>query len=300
VLLADANPQTRAEFERFFAGLGWHCEVAANEKAVLDSVAAGRFDIVVTDVEMPQFGIGLLSEILKLRPAQPIVAVASTATTAEAIRCFRLGAADMVPRPIDFGWLNRSLSQLLQGARDEDRQKLFYRAVTNERSSFQTTSRELAGMLPISLPIIQRLGDAGVLDANTVLRLRLAVLEAVVNALEHGNLELESKWKDETLPSGDDRFSATRRERLVDPRYADRRVGIVTEYTNNKLIITIADQGAGFLNNLSIGRSADEDAEACYGRGLALISGVVDEVHFDNNGSKVTLVKIIGGEKNGA
>jgi anti-sigma regulatory factor (Ser/Thr protein kinase) len=249
---------------------------------------------------MPQFGIGLLSEILKLRPAQPIVAVASAVTTAEAIRCFRLGAADMLPRPIDFSWLGRSISQLLQGARDEDRQKLFYRAVSYERSSLQPTSRELAAMLPLSLPIIQRLGDARVLDANTVLRLRLAVLEAVVNALEHGNLELESRWKDEIMPSGDDRFSATRRDRLNDSRYAERTVAIDTEYDGKKLIVSITDQGSGFLNNLSIGTSSHGDAEACYGRGLALISGVVDEVHFDRNGSKVTLVKIIGGEKDGA
>ena len=188
------------------------------------------------------------------------------------------------------GWLERCVEQAVCAKRQEDREKLTYKFVCSERTEMRFSCRELGEAQAISLPIVGRLIATRKLAEKDALRLRLAVQEALLNAVEHGNLELESRWKEEAMPDGTDKFTHVRRQRMADPQFADRIVSIVSMFDGESIEIVITDQGEGFMHaDRPMNRIGDN--VSCFGRGLTLICNAVDEVKYGAGGSQVTLIK---------
>jgi serine/threonine-protein kinase RsbW len=105
--------------------------------------------------------------------------------------------------------------------------------------------------------------DAG-LDEDQRFHVAMAVREAAVNAILHGN--------------------------EYDP---NRRIHVSLENTGKDLIITIADEGRGFDPDNLPDPLAEENLLHGTGRGIFLIRSLMDEVHFRhlNPGTELTLVK---------
>jgi serine/threonine-protein kinase RsbW len=95
--------------------------------------------------------------------------------------------------------------------------------------------------------------------------IKLAVEEAVVNAVKHGN--------------------------QMDP---DKRVRIGYTITAARFDIRIADEGPGFNPADVPDPTTDEGVERPCGRGLLLINGFMDEVRYHGRGNVVTMTKIRG------
>jgi anti-sigma regulatory factor (Ser/Thr protein kinase) len=141
------------------------------------------------------------------------------------------------------------------------------------------------------LELLQELYDAGKLDRTGLLRLELAVQEAVTNSLEHGNLGLKSEWKEEFDRDGSDRFTKEKYERLRDPFYALRRVKITVQVSEESLDITIQDEGEGF----QLSNTAQSLGLESYGRGLVMIRSNMDEVSFEDSGRIIKMKKNLVG-----
>jgi anti-sigma regulatory factor (Ser/Thr protein kinase) len=150
--------------------------------------------------------------------------------------------------------------------------------------------KELGEVQAISLPIVSRLIACSRLAENDALKLKLALQEAVLNAVEHGNLELESSWKEEVMSDGSDKFSHIRRHRMADPSYADRLVVVTSTFDGETIKIIVKDEGKGFLHAQKPAVAVGDNL-SCFGRGLTLISNAVDEVRYEDGGSQVTLIK---------
>lgn len=299
ILLVDGNEQSRQTFGSFFKGHGWRYDVVPDRKALAGALERGSYDIIIADVEMagPET-VKILKEIHEKRPSQAIIAVSPTSTYEDALKLFRSGATDLLARPVDFSWLARVIQQIAFARRSDARDKASYRHVTREEMELCFSSVDLAESDSVSLPLVNRLVEDGLLSTNEALKLRIAVQEAVLNGLEHGNLELDSQWKEDIAADGADKFSTVRKKRLADPVYANRRVTVKLLYTECRLEVVVRDQGAGFLNGRGVPEGGKIDSLSCSGRGLALMSSAVDEVRFGNNGSEVTMIKWLDAMKN--
>ena len=135
--------------------------------------------------------------------------------------------------------------------------------------------------------LVDRAIDAGAVPRKSAYRVKLALHEALTNAVVHGNLELQSSLKEE----GDDTFFRAMEERLADPRLAGRMVTVEADSDGNTYRWSITDQGPGFdLNSVDSILKPDpsEEVRPC-GRGLALIQACVDEMHFEMGGCRVIL-----------
>jgi len=165
--------------------------------------------------------------------------------------------------------------------------------VSSETTELRFTCLELAEIGGVCLPIFDRLKECGALSEAVALRLKVALQEAVMNGFEHGNLELCSEWKEEFDADGEDRFSAIRRERLNDPRYAQRALYIQSRFDGSSLEIVVRDEGQGFPGGegeFTGGLTPLGDVSVS-GRGFALMSSAVDLMRFGCNGSEITLIK---------
>lgn len=96
---------------------------------------------------------------------------------------------------------------------------------------------------------------------------KLAVEEAAVNAIKHGN--------------------------QMDP---DKRVFIGYTITTARFAIRIEDEGAGFNPADVPDPLSDEGQERPCGRGLLLINGFMDEVRYHGRGNVVTMSKVRSSE----
>ena len=110
------------------------------------------------------------------------------------------------------------------------------------------------------------------IDEDEVFRVAMAVREAAVNAVLHGN--------------------------SYDP---DKRITASFENTGDALVIRIADQGKGLDPDTLPDPLAPENLLRGSGRGIFLIRSFMDEVHFKllHPGTELTLIKHLGTAQQG-
>jgi serine/threonine-protein kinase RsbW len=110
----------------------------------------------------------------------------------------------------------------------------------------------------------ERLATEAGFDEDETFHIAMAVREATVNAVLHGN-EYDSS----------------------------RPINVVFENSGTDFIFTIADQGQGFDPDRLPDPSAPENLLRGTGRGIFLIRSLMDEVHFRQlyPGTELTLVK---------
>jgi anti-sigma regulatory factor (Ser/Thr protein kinase) len=133
----------------------------------------------------------------------------------------------------------------------------------------------------------RQLQHKGLFNDNVLLRVSMALREALVNAIEHGNLEVSSSLRE----ADDDSYvQELRRRREINP-YRDRRVKLFARETRDDVTYVIRDEGPGF-DVASLPDPTDpENLEKASGRGLLLIRAFMDEVLHNPTGNEITLIK---------
>jgi hypothetical protein len=111
------------------------------------------------------------------------------------------------------------------------------------------------------------------------------LLELLINAIEHGNLEVTGDEKRALLMDG--RWHDELLARLDDPRYASRAVRVTFERRTSELFITIEDDGAGF-DFAEVLRGGLDENFSRHGRGIALARLMsFDDLQWEGRGNRV-------------
>ncbi len=113
----------------------------------------------------------------------------------------------------------------------------------------------------------------------------MAVEEALVNAVFHGNLEIDSRLKED----GSSRFWEVAQQRQARRPWKDRVVRIHKLVCSLGLWITITDEGPGFDARRALSNTPDPLAMLSSGRGLVMMRAFADELFFNDRGNSVTL-----------
>ncbi len=136
--------------------------------------------------------------------------------------------------------------------------------------------------------LLKGLSDS--LEESTRYGLRLGIHEMVLNAIEHGNLEITAQEKEQAIEQAS--YDRLLEERQADPRYAARRVTVhVTRDDIQGLYeCSIKDEGRGFDWKQWLGTrtSPDHFQGGCW-RGIALAQHAAETVTYNEIGNEVTL-----------
>lgn len=292
ILVADNDARSRQDLCAFFARKGWDCNIVTNAEAFDKELCAeAEYDLVIADPAMPGLDLqSLVRDIFKKKPSQALVVVGASPKNQAEMQYIHNGITDFLTKPVDFSLIERCIEQAVRLRDQEERERMTFRFIKSERTEMKFTCRELADVQALALPILSRLVESSRLSSYEGLKMRLAIQEAILNAVEHGNLELESKWKEEFEEDGRDKFSKVRRERLSDPMYSERLVELSSWFDGECLEITVKDEGGGFLGSTTFAPDVSKNL-SCFGRGMTLINDAVDELRYADGGSEVTLVK---------
>jgi anti-sigma regulatory factor (Ser/Thr protein kinase) len=145
-------------------------------------------------------------------------------------------------------------------------------------STLATVKHDLVGVLIDAL--IQHLPRA----EGMAVDLRLALQEAVSNAVMHGNLCLDGRLR--ASREGLAAFTRSMQRRLADPRYARRPVTIAADWNQTHLVIRVEDRGRGFTPPAV---SLPVAAKACSGRGIGQIRALCQRVSFTHQGRRISM-----------
>ena len=128
------------------------------------------------------------------------------------------------------------------------------------------------------------------LEEQEINKLQLAIMEMINNAIEHGNLEIDSETKERLMDEDIDYFDFLE-ERCQELPYSERRIHITAQLYPQEARFIIKDEGKGFVASETI-TEPEDILEQASGRGILLVQSLgVDEAIYNDKGNQVTLIK---------
>jgi EAL domain-containing protein (putative c-di-GMP-specific phosphodiesterase class I) len=102
VLLVEDEAALRRAFARMLEGAGFSVAQAGDGRQALAALAAGAFEVVLTDISMPGMdGIQLLRAVREKDLDVPVILITGNPTTASAIEAVQHGALQYLVKPVD-------------------------------------------------------------------------------------------------------------------------------------------------------------------------------------------------------
>jgi CheY-like chemotaxis protein/anti-sigma regulatory factor (Ser/Thr protein kinase) len=287
VLVVEDSPTQAAEIRFLLEDAGLDVDLACDGYEALGALQEGLPDLVVTDLQMPRLdGLGLVQAVRGKYPTVPVVLITAHGSEEIAANALRCGAASYVPKRDLTRDLAQVVHQVLAISAPDPGWKGIIDSLDETRSRFTLPNDE-----SLVAPLIRRLEgvvfELGLCDRTELIRLAVALREAIVNAIDHGNLELDSE-----LRQDDERvYRRLGEERREQSPYRERKVRIDFGVTRTEATFTIRDEGPGF--DPSTLPDPTDPANLCRigGRGVMLIRTLMDEVRFNATGNEITLVK---------
>lgn len=139
--------------------------------------------------------------------------------------------------------------------------------------------------LEVARAFCDAVGARTAMDDKMRQMMELALHEAMVNAMVHGNLEIVSQSKD----SLDDfvLFCQTIETRLADRHFGGRRVGVAADWSGETIDVTVTDNGPGYDHAAVLERPIDLNKKS--GRGLFLIKDICRSVAIKDHGRRLVM-----------
>ncbi|MCY1490906.1 Sensor histidine kinase RcsC [compost metagenome] len=116
VLVAEDNPINQLLLKEQLEELGCTATIAANGQEALQHWAPGAFDVLLTDVNMPQMNGYELVRALRQRDARiPVIGVTANAMREEGERCMAVGMNAWLVKPMSLRTLHNGLRRVCDG-----------------------------------------------------------------------------------------------------------------------------------------------------------------------------------------
>ena len=291
LLVIDPCPDTQARIAEQLQGRGFSVVAASDPTTALTTIDIAAPDIVITDLFLPEAaGLTLLKELRARHELCPVIVMAREAPELMIVQALRIGATDYLHKPVT----EEELAYALQRARN-----LLPGDIADIPGLSQSEYRLTVDSDPAHIPeVISWLIKTTALNLPPIRRLHLrgALQELLFNAVEHGNLEIDYREKQEALTES--RYEELLARRLAQARLRDRRVIIHVLYDKkaNNLMYRITDEGKGFKWRNLLTRSDEVcESEDVNGRGICLARSFFPSLAYNERGNEVTITVSLAG-----
>jgi DNA-binding NarL/FixJ family response regulator/anti-sigma regulatory factor (Ser/Thr protein kinase) len=266
---------------------GCHVREVANAEDGLRAAQQEPPHLLLTDYGVaPLFGVCLVKKLHCSNPQLPVVVITASGCKQSAIEALQAGAASYVSKSTSRHELISVLTNVLALTQVERHPLRVIGCLANMDLRFEI-GNDSSLVQPLVLYLQDQTRAMRVFDENELRQLGVALYETLTNAINHGNLELDSKLRQED----ESVFHDLARSRQAKWPYCIRKVHVLASYTRQQVTFVIRDEGRGF-NHVQVSDPTQvENLDRIGGRGLLLIRTFMDEVHHNECGNEITLVK---------
>ena len=118
VMVVDDEPGIRTALRANFLRHGWRVETASNVREAIRNVEDREFNLVVTDMRMPDgTGMEVMRAARKASPETAVILLTAYGSVPDAVTAMRDGALDYLTKPIPFDRLQAMAAQLMSCAK---------------------------------------------------------------------------------------------------------------------------------------------------------------------------------------
>jgi len=297
LLLVDDNPGDLklAQEHMRDANLEVLVTTAPDGAAALDLLRRARVagaelpDVVLTDLHMPRMdGLQLVEALHSEFASLPVILMTAFGSEEIAYQSLLKGASSYVPKKDMKDGLVPTLQQIGELARAQ-RQDEQAQACCVACESTYVLDNDITLVPPLARQLGSTYQKMMQADENEQFHMVVALHEALSNAMYHGNLEVSTALRRESLD--DDAFHRVADEHRRQSPWRDRRVHLTAKITNDEATFVVRDEGPGF-NFQSLPDPRDRsNLEEIGGRGLFLIRLFMTEVRHGARGREITMIK---------
>jgi len=287
ILVAEDSATQAVQIRMLLETAGHVVDVATNGRAAIGSLSRDLPDVIVTDLNMPEMdGLQLVEHVRSHHSEVPVVLMTADGSEEAAVQALQKGAASYLPKREISQSLVSTVAEILDVIESRRRHAQVMEALVSAESTFRFgNDHRLAGRVIAQLE--EQLRTMNYSDATGLLRITMALKEAVTNAIDHGNLELNSDMRDDDATG----YSELGTLRAGQDPWKNRHVIITSRVTPEEVRYTIADEGPGFDPSSLPDPTNPENLLRAHGRGLMLIRSFMDEVTHNAAGNLITMIK---------
>ncbi len=259
ILIVDDETAIRVLLKQILESREYTVFEARGGKEALQLFRDEPVDLVLSDVNMPGLsGVQLLKAIKEINPRVPVVLVSGYHDIKTVVEALKAGADNFLTKPLHLKELTSivELSLSLNCIRLAANDHLLGLAqkTTMKVPSNSHWIKEVVNQIALSSVAVGYCRH----DLNN--NLKLALMEALSNAMEHGN-----QWD------------------------INKLVTIEAEICNNSLEVIISDEGSGFDHDILPDPTAPENLYRERGRGVFLMRSIMDEILYEPPGNRIIL-----------
>lgn len=286
-LIVEDAADTRTVLRALATRRGFAVAEAEDGLVGLEKARTHNPDLILLDIRMPNMdGLSALAEIREHDPAVPVIIISSMSDREYVEEALALGAVNFVNKPFNHEEIEFVLDRIYRAIEEEAEVQDVLGIIAR-----RTTEIEMPGAPGYMSKVVSFLAREIVFNYPgfeiPVTEIKLALYEALNNALEHGNLEITFDEKSEAMeqPGGID---ALIKDRLADPRYAGRQIHVRACYEAEACVYHIRDDGPGFDYKAASAKPVIETS-ALHGRGITLIRHYMADVEWNEAGNEIRM-----------
>ena len=145
VLAVDDDPLVRDMVAALLEEAGYDATVVDSAVDALERVEDRDFDVVLTDLQMPEMdGLALLAKLRQLRPDTPVVLMTAFGRIETAVEAMRAGALDYVTKPFQSDALLVALERAFERRQLEEENRRLRKAVDRTTSFGELVGKSAA------------------------------------------------------------------------------------------------------------------------------------------------------------
>jgi DNA-binding NtrC family response regulator len=181
VMVVDDEPGIRTALRANFLRHGWRVEVAGSVREAISHLEGKEFDLVVTDIRMPDgTGMEVMRATRQLSPGTAVILLTAYGSVPDAVSAMRDGALDYLTKPISFDQLQATAAKVMQVARQ-----------TPVEDSFPVSG--IIGSSPLLLRALQRARSAANTSADVLVEAESGTGKELLARFIHDSSDRSSK-----------------------------------------------------------------------------------------------------------
>lgn len=251
ILVCSSRPQVVEDLRREFAEIGIPIDVARSK----DEWLSRRSSLMILD--LADEGHPVREARLLFDAETELVALVDNESVQRLVSALAAGCADYLFYPVNPAELRLCWRRHVGGA-ETVRSDLFGEVKGRVYLEFPSSVRFVRDVVDEVVDACERLAFSG---TRATLNLRVALGEAVANAILYGNREDPTKL-----------------------------VYVKAELSSGQARVTVSDEGPGFDPSTIHDPTLPENRQRSHGRGLFLVRSLTDELQFNEPGNSITLV----------